>query len=218
MCIPDAFFGEGPGTGRGEDETTGEKFFRRPPAGGAAHSVCLALFPAWAGAVDVALAEEAPAAASGKDAHSNAEGPIAAAGDLRANIDLGGRVLKFKASIGAMPIKDQSSGELLAEVVTTAFILTGDNDKPEPGACRPIVFAFNGGPGAGSAWLDLGALGPWRLPLTGAAQAPSAPPLVSDNRESWLDFADLVFIDPPGAGFSRLAGAEAHRKILVRRG
>jgi carboxypeptidase C (cathepsin A) len=48
--------------------------------------------------------------------------------------------------------------------------------------------------------------------LTGAAQAPSAPPLVSDNRESWLDFADLVFIDPPGAGFSRLADGEAASK------
>jgi carboxypeptidase C (cathepsin A) len=108
-----------------------------------------------------------------------------------------------------MLIKDEPSEELLAEVVTTAFVLTGGGDKPETGARRPIVFAFNGGPGASSGWLDLGALGPWRLPLTGAAQAPSAPPLVSDNRESWLDFADLVFIDPPGAGFSRLVGGEA---------
>ncbi len=128
------------------------------------------------------------------------------------SIDLGGRVINFKATVGAMLVRDEPSGELLAEVVTTAFVLTVDNGKPQPGACRPIVFAFNGGPGAGSAWLDLGALGPWRLPLTGAAQAPSASPHVSDNRESWLDFADLVFIDPPGAGFSRLAGGEAARK------
>ena len=177
--------------------------------------VCLALFfPAWSGGVVVALAEDAPAAASGKDAHSNADRDrLPPPAITEQTVDLGGRVLKFKASIGAMPIKDELSGELLAEVVTTAFILTGGNDKPETGACRPIVFAFNGGPGAGSAWLDLGALGPWRLPLTGAALAPSAPPLVSDNRESWLDFADLVFIDPPGAGFSRLAGPEAHKKF-----
>jgi carboxypeptidase C (cathepsin A) len=177
--------------------------------------VCLALFfPGWSGGVVVAMAEDAPAAASGKDAHSNADRDrLPPPAITEQTVDLGGRVLKFKASIGAMPIKGESSGELLAEVVTTAFILTGGNDKPETGACRPIVFAFNGGPGAGSAWLDLGALGPWRLPLAGAAQAPSAPPLVSHNRETWLDFADLVFIDPPGAGFSRLAGPEAHKKF-----
>ncbi len=178
--------------------------------------VCLALFfPAWSGAARPALAEDAPAAASSKDAHSNADRDrLPPPAITEQTVDLGGRVLKFKAGIGAMPIRDESSGELLAEVVTTAFILTARDDKPETSACRPVVFAFNGGPGAGSAWLDLGALGPWRLPLTGAAQAPSAPPVVSDNRESWLDFADLVFIDPPGAGFSRLAGNEAARKKL----
>ena len=175
--------------------------------------VCLTLLSDWAGGAAVALAQDAPVATSGKDAHSDADMErLPPPAITEQSVDLGGRVLKFKASIGAMPIKDDSSGELLAEVVTTAFVLMAGNDKREPGACRPIVFAFNGGPGAGSGWLNLGALGPWRLPLTGAAQGPSAPPLVSDNRESWLDFADLVFIDPPGTGFSRLAGGEAARK------
>jgi carboxypeptidase C (cathepsin A) len=196
---------------------------------------CLALLPAWAGAAPVALAQDAPVAASGGDPHSHAAAnaaPNAARERLPPpsitdqSVDLGGRVLKFKASIGAMPIKDSSSGELLAEVVTTAFVLTPAADrpetgaakpetgaaKPETGACRPVVFAFNGGPGAGSGWLDLGALGPWRLPLAGAARAPSAPPVVSDNRETWLDFADLVFIDPPGTGFSRLGDGEGARR------
>lgn len=180
--------------------------------------VWLALFAAWAGGATFAVAQDAPApaAASGREAHSGA--PATAKERLpppsttEQSIDLGGRVLKFKSSIGALPIKDDSSGELLAEVVTTAFVLAPDDGKTEPGACRPVVFAFNGGPGAGSAWLDLGALGPWRLPMSGAAQAPSAPPLLQDNRESWLDFADLVFIDPPGTGFSRLSGNESARK------
>ncbi len=179
---------------------------------------CLAL--AWAGGATVARAEDAPttasaapAAASGKEAHAKAaKAPLPPPAITEHSVDLGGRALKFKASIGAMPIKDEASGELLAEVVTTAFVLSADGGKPEPGACRPIVFAFNGGPGAGSAWLDLGALGPWRLPMAGAAHAPSAAPLVSDNRESWLDFADLVFIDPPGTGFSRLGDSDAARK------
>lgn len=62
---------------------------------------------------------------------------------------------------------------------------------------------FNGGPGAGSAWLDLGGLGPWRLPLNLKALFASMAPKV-DNAETWLDFTDLVFIDPPGTGYSRI--------------
>ena len=183
--------------------------------------LCLALIPAWAGVAPVALAQDAPVAASGRDPHFNAaanSAPNAARERLpppsvtEQSIDLGARVLKFKASIGVFPIKDSSSGELLAEVVTTAFELAPGGEKAE--SCRPVVFAFNGGPGAGSGWLDFGALGPWRLPLAGAARAPSASPAVSDNRETWLDFADLVFIDPPGTGFSRLAEGEGARRKL----
>ena len=72
-------------------------------------------------------------------------------------------------------------------------------------ATRPVAFVFNGGPGASSAWLGLGALSPWRLRL-GADFAPSDPPVVVDNAESWLGFADLVLIDPPGTGYSRIVG------------
>ena len=76
-----------------------------------------------------------------------------------------------------------------------------------------MTFAVNGGPGAGSAWLQLGALGPWRLPMQGLA--PSSPPALVDNDDTWLDFTDLVFIDPPGTGYSRLvaAGDEARRRF-----
>jgi len=124
------------------------------------------------------------------------------------SIEIGGRVLHFKATLGALPVKDPHSGDVQAEVAYRAYSV-----EPEAGrACRPVAFIFNGGPGSGSAWLDLGALGPWRLALAGAV--PSTPPLVQDNQESWLDFADLVFIDPPGTGFSRLASGEAARKRL----
>ena len=60
---------------------------------------------------------------------------------------------------------------------------------------------FNGGPGASSAYLQLGALGPWRLPLDGVV--PSSPPAIVPNQETWLDFTDLVFVDPVGTGYSR---------------
>jgi carboxypeptidase C (cathepsin A) len=87
----------------------------------------------------------------------------------------------------------------LADIATTAFILEcADSAK------RPVTFAINGGPGAASAWLDLGAMGPWRLPLDRASPSPSASPAAIDNADTWLDFTDLVFIDPPGTGYSRI--------------
>jgi carboxypeptidase C (cathepsin A) len=77
---------------------------------------------------------------------------------------------------------------------------------------RPVTFLFNGGPGAASAYLNIGAIGPWRLPLDGAT-ASTAPVLVP-NAETWLDFTDLVFVDPPGTGYSRLVGGEPVRRQL----
>jgi carboxypeptidase C (cathepsin A) len=79
--------------------------------------------------------------------------------------------------------------------------------------CSPVVFAVNGGPGAGSVWLQLGALGPWRLPMQGLK--PSSPPLLVDNQETWLGFADLVFLDPPGTGYSRPRDGKEAEKANV---
>ncbi len=94
-------------------------------------------------------------------------------------------------------------GAVQAEIVTTAFLAKGGDP-----AKRPVMFAINGGPGASSAWLDLGAIGPWRVPF-GLPSAAAAP---VENADTWLDVADLVFIDPPGTGFSRvMAGDEARR-------
>lgn len=74
-----------------------------------------------------------------------------------------------------------------------------------------MTFAVNGGPGASSAWLHLGAMGPWRMELHGAG--PSAPVPLLDNAQTWLDFTDLVFIDPVGTGYSRfLAPGDELRK------
>ncbi|MCW2276067.1 peptidase S10 [Rhodoblastus acidophilus] len=121
------------------------------------------------------------------------------------SIAIGDRKIAFKATASTVPVKDAQSGETLADVATLAF-------TRDAATCR-VVFAFNGGPGAGSAWLDLGAVGPWRLPLAGAV--PSTPPRLVDNQESWLDFTDLVFIDPPGTGFSRLPANESAKKHFL---
>ncbi len=131
------------------------------------------------------------------------------------SVVIGGRSFEFKATASATPVKDAKSGEILAEIATLAFTI--ESPKAEagksPASCRPVVFVFNGGPGAGSAWLDLGAVGPWRLPFVNAV--PSTPPRLVDNQESWLGFADLVFIDPPGTGYSRLPSKESARKRFL---
>ena len=68
---------------------------------------------------------------------------------------------------------------------------------------RPITFVFNGGPGAASAFLHMGAVGPQRVEFGVNGAMPKPPATIVDNLESWLPFTDLVFIDPLGTGFSR---------------
>ncbi|MBF2029290.1 MAG: peptidase S10 [Oscillatoriales cyanobacterium C42_A2020_001] len=68
---------------------------------------------------------------------------------------------------------------------------------------RPLTFVFNGGPGAASAYLHMGALGPKRVHFGAQGSLPKPPVRVVNNIESWLSFTDLVFIDPIGTGFSR---------------
>src|SRR5208337_4460426 len=75
---------------------------------------------------------------------------------------------------------------------------------------RPITFAFNGGPGAASMWLNLGALGPKRVQTADQGKSLPDPIRPVDNEFTWLEFTDLVFVDPVGTGYSRPApGVEA---------
>jgi carboxypeptidase C (cathepsin A) len=117
-------------------------------------------------------------------------------------LELPGRSVRFTATAGALPLVDPE-GKLQAEIGFVAYTLDG---AAEPGA-RPVTFALNGGPGAASAYLHLGVLGPWRLPLDGPSISPSASPALAPNGETWLDFTDLVFIDPVDTGYSRATGS-----------
>jgi carboxypeptidase C (cathepsin A) len=109
---------------------------------------------------------------------------------------IGGRTIAYEATVGTIPVRDDK-GRKIAEVVFTAYEVPADN------AARPVVFAFNGGPGASSVYLNMGAIGPKRIQFGAEGDLPSDPAVTVDNPSSWLDFADLVFIDPVGTGFSR---------------
>jgi carboxypeptidase C (cathepsin A) len=71
---------------------------------------------------------------------------------------------------------------------------------------RPVVFLYNGGPGSSSMWLHMGSFGPKRVAITDTQHEPAAPYRIIDNASTLLDVADLVFIDAPGTGFSRIFG------------
>jgi len=116
------------------------------------------------------------------------------------SIDIGGQSFAFTARAGAVRLVDASGGTPQADIAYVAFERNDAGDA----AARPVTFAINGGPGAASGFLDIGAMGPWRLSMTGAALAPSAAPVTNANAETWLPFTDLVFLDPPGTGFTRI--------------
>ena len=122
-------------------------------------------------------------------------------------ITLSGEKLAFTARAGAVRLSDAQSGAPRADVAFVSY----ERADADP-LTRPVAFVFNGGPGAGSAWLGLGALSPWRLRLDGDSFSPSTPPLVVDNAESWLGFVDLVFVDPPGTGYSKFLNENEESK------
>ncbi|MEA2891922.1 MAG: hypothetical protein QOI05_2715 [Bradyrhizobium sp.] len=110
---------------------------------------------------------------------------------------LPGRTLAFTATAGSIRLFDDK-GEPAADLAYTSYQLDGTDART-----RPVTFMFNGGPGAASAWLQFGDAGPWRLAMNGDAASSSASPELLPNAETWLDFTDLVFIDPVSTGYSR---------------
>jgi carboxypeptidase C (cathepsin A) len=82
------------------------------------------------------------------------------------------------------------------------------------GGPRPVTFFYNGGPGSATVWLHLGAFGPRRVVTATDVHTPAAPYSLVNNASSLLDATDLVFIDAPGTGFSRIAGKDKEKAFF----
>jgi carboxypeptidase C (cathepsin A) len=82
------------------------------------------------------------------------------------------------------------------------------------GGSRPVTFVYNGGPGSATVWLHMGAFGPRRIVTATDAHTPAAPYSLTNNASSLLDATDLVFIDAPGTGFSRIAGKDKEKAFF----
>ncbi len=125
-------------------------------------------------------------------------------------ITVNGKTIHYTAIVGTIDIKARD-GKTTGQVMYTAY--TVDPAKGQT-TTRPVTFAFNGGPGASSVYLNLGAIGPKRIAFGNAGDSASDPAVLTDNPGTWLDFTDMVFIDPIGTGFSRSLVDEAETKKL----
>ena len=157
------------------------------------------------GALLLCLALPAGARADDKPATPNAsaaEIKLPAHVETHHVLQLGDKSLAYTAVAETIPLTD-AKGEQTASIFTTAYIADG-----APAATRPVAFVFNGGPGAASVFLHLGALGPQILETPGNGAPPTPPVKLIDNPNSWLAFTDLVFVDPVGTGFSHGKGKD----------
>jgi carboxypeptidase C (cathepsin A) len=93
-----------------------------------------------------------------------------------------------------------------AEIFSVSYVAEGGDQN------RPVAFVFNGGPGASSAYLHMGAVGPQRVAFPANGTLPTLPPQLVQNESSWLAWADLVFVDPVGTGFSRIIEKDPEKK------
>lgn len=107
----------------------------------------------------------------------------------------GRKAIEYKATAGWTVLRKKERPK--AEIFSVSYVA-------EPGdSARPVSFVFNGGPGAASAFLHMGAVGPKRVDFPPDGTLPTMPPTLVENESSWLAFTDLVFVDPVGTGFSR---------------
>jgi carboxypeptidase C (cathepsin A) len=148
-------------------------------------------------------------------------------------VTIGGQKIDYRAfagtiTVGATEAYDAmlgADGQLLPDVVLnppdpakpedapararmfyTAYFRKGAGDS-----ARPLMFIYNGGPGSSTMWLHMGSFGPRRVVTPDAEHKTAAPYTIVDNQYSLLDVADLVFIDMPGAGFSRIQGKDKEK-------
>jgi carboxypeptidase C (cathepsin A) len=114
------------------------------------------------------------------------------------HLGAGGKTLDYTATAGTLVIRDNDDKPM----ANIGYIAYTRRDAKDTGQ-RPILFAFNGGPGSSSLWLHMGVLGPRRVIVSDPGPTPPAPYKTVDNEFGVLDKTDLVMIDPVGTGISR---------------
>lgn len=130
-------------------------------------------------------------------------------------VTVGGHAISYEAVAGTLVVHPQGWDDAAdankpgteASMFYVAYFKKG-------GGNRPVTFLYNGGPGSSTVWLHMGAFGPRRIVTATDTHTPAAPYTVVDNAYSLLDATDLVFIDAPGTGFSRVAGKDKEKMFF----
>ncbi|MBV8723983.1 MAG: peptidase S10 [Candidatus Eremiobacteraeota bacterium] len=117
------------------------------------------------------------------------------------SIVLGGKSYAYTARAGTITLEDQK-GQPNCRMFYTAFTVDGADPRS-----RPVTFLYNGGPGSSTIWLRMGSVGPMRVQLGDTMPTRGAPFDLVQNQYSLLDRTDLVFVDAPDTGFSRIVEA-----------
>src|ERR1700684_4005552 len=137
----------------------------------------------------------------------------------KGSVTVSGTVINYDAFAGTLVVhpkgwddvpqnadKDDKSQPAEASMFYVAYFKSdGANTQ------RPVTFLYNGGPGSSTVWLHMGAFGPRRVVTANDSHTPAAPYPLINNDYSLLDASDLVFVDAPGAGFSRIAGTDREK-------
>jgi carboxypeptidase C (cathepsin A) len=139
----------------------------------------------------------------------------------KGSVTIAGKAIPYDAFAGTIVVhpkgwddvpenrdKDDKSLPPEASMFYVAYFRSG-----EPSGARPVTFFYNGGPGSSSVWLHMGAFGPKRVVTLDNSHTPAAPYPVVNNDYSLLDVSDLVFVDAPGTGFSRVAGKDREKSF-----
>ena len=147
---------------------------------------------------DKAKTEPKPDAALLQPQTSNSEG----------SVSVEGHRIDYKAVAGTLILHGSGDKENEPEV---SMFYVAYMKKGVAATKRPITFIYNGGPGSATVWLHMGAFGPKRVVTSDDSHTPAAPYGLVNNDYSLLDASDVVFIDAPGAGFSRLIADDADK-------
>jgi carboxypeptidase C (cathepsin A) len=141
-----------------------------------------------------------PSVARAQQEAASAE-PNPARWESSGTVVVDGETIAYDAVLGSIILRDEDENPT-GELFYTAYTRSGVDDVSQ----RPIMFAYNGGPGSASLWLHMGVMGPRRVSTPGLENAGPPPYPIEDNAFTLLDRTDLVMVDPIGTGFSRPLG------------
>jgi len=148
------------------------------------------------------------------------------------SVTVGGQTIAYKAVAGTLTVGSSDAQDAMlgldGKMLSDTGVNPPDKDKPEDapatarmfyvayfkkdaGTARPVTFMYNGGPGSASMWLHMGSFGPRRVATPDAQHEEGAPYKIVNNDYSLLDVSDVVFIDAPGTGFSRIMGKDKEK-------